>query len=161
MPYYQRLDTGETAWRPPPTPARAVGSIRVHGEDQGSAGRASQPVNSGSGQRYTVGCFLVIPARVPCGHGAGAKAPEGPTASLLDSAQLLPGQVEVAAVGRIRVYAEVKRPGGMGVGGPSTVWVAQETAVTGESGGGSRGGSSGGGGGRARIPYNNNSGQVR
>ena len=158
MPYYQRLDTGETAWRSPLTPARAAGSVRIHG-----ANPAAQSVASESGQRYAVGCFLVIPARIPCGHGAGANAPAVPARSLLDSAQLqvLPGQVEMAAVGGIQIYAEAKRAGGMGVGGASSVWIAQEIATTGESGGGSRGGSSGGGGGRARIPYDSNTGQVR
>jgi hypothetical protein len=161
MPYYQRLDTGDTAWRSPLTPARAAGTVRIHGANPGRAGPAAQSSASGSGWRYTVGCFVVIPARLPCGHGAGAKAPALPPGSVLDSAQLLPGQVEVAAVGGIRVYAEAKRAGGVGVGGPSSVWVAQETAVTGESGGGSRGGSSGGGSLRARIPYDSETCQVR
>ena len=149
IPYYQRLDTGETAWRQPLTPARAAGTVRIHGADP-----AAQSVASESGRRYAVGCFLVIPARMPCSHSAGLNAQ-------LDSAQLLPGQVDLAAVGGIRIYVEAKRAGGMGVGGASSVWIAQETVTTGESGGGSRGGSSGGGGGRARIPYDSNTGQVR
>ncbi len=87
------------AWRPPLTPSRAAGTVRIHGADPGSTGPPAKPSDSGFSWRYTVVCFLVIPARVPCGHGAGAKAQEVLAGSLSDAAQLLPGQVEVAAVG--------------------------------------------------------------
>ena len=164
MPYYQRLDTGETTWRPPLTPARAAGTIRIHGADPSRVGPGLHSVDSGLGLRYPVGFFMVVPARVPCGHGARANALTVPGGSPSDTEQQLPGQVAVEAAGGIRVYTEVKQAAGvrdgLGLGGQSSVWIAQETAVASDSGGGSRGGSSGGGGGRASIPYNSTTGQV-
>jgi hypothetical protein len=164
MPYYQRLDTGETTWRPPLTPARAAGTIRIHGADPSRIGPGLHSVDNGSGLRYTVGFFMVVPARVPCGHRARANTLTVPGDSLLETEQQLPGQVAVAAAGGIRMYTEVKRAAGvrdgLGLGGQSSVWT-QETAVASDGGGGSRGGSSGGGGGRASIPYNSTTGQVR
>ena len=181
MPYYQRLDTGETSWRPPATPARAAGAIRV------SDAHDDSPIDAGEGgRRYLVGLFVSIPVRMPGGVGGGSAALPGPPGQAKaaygsSSLHLLPGQVPVdeGRLSGFRLYTEARKAGGGGssldgssfggasLGGTSGVWMAQEDAAAAAVGGGgdgsvggSRVGSSGGTGGRARIQYDGNDGQV-
>ena len=176
MPYYQRLDTGETAWRPPLTPARAAGAVRIADPDDPAAASADSSTEgaTGGGRRYLVGLFFPIPLRMLAGRGAAAasaKFTRSDAEGGAESAAPLPGQVlgsvrSGLAPGAPRFYVEARKGGGGGggggLGGSSGVWVEQEApaAISNMPASGRGGSSGGGGGGRARIPYGGGDGQV-